>query len=121
MLKIVNKSTGEVIGYETEVRYVSYDANSGTSFQAYGAEDADGIAVRGELYNIGEEEKIPGAGFALIVEIEDGKFHTENREQAVENTDNIETMQGLIMDLDNTNSILQEALMELDNQVNGGE
>lgn len=120
MFKITKRGTAEVIGLVDKLRYIVRDADSGTLFQAFGAYDADGIAVCGTPYNIGEEEKIPDAKFADIVEIDSGEYNFAAHNEIVKNTDDIDTMQGLILEQDNDLCSMQEALLDLDNQINGG-
>ena len=121
MFKVTKRNIGELVGLCDNIRYITYDANSGTFCQAFGADDADGIAIGGNPYNIGNEEKIPGADFVDIDEIDNGEYHFQTNNQVVKSAGEIADMQGLILEQDNTICIMQEAIMEIDNQMNGGE
>lgn len=121
MFRVTKRNSGELVGFCDNIRYITYDANSGTCCQAFGADDADGIAIGGNPYNIGNEEKIPGVGFVDIDEVDSGEYHFQTNNQVVKSTGEIADMQGLILEQDNTICIMQEAIMEIDNQLNGGE
>lgn len=121
MYKVTKRNSGELIGFADKLRYVTYDAGSGTLCQAFSADDAHGIAIGGEAYNFGTEEKIPGKEFVDIDEVDGGEYHFQTNKQVVKSTGEIADMQGLILEQDNSICIMQEALIELDNQVNGGE
>ena len=121
MYKVTKRNFGELVGFADKLRYITYDENSNTFCQAFGANDADGIAIGGNPYNIGNEEKIPDADFVDINEIDNGEYHFQTNQQVVKSTDDISNMQDLILEQDNNLCLMQEAIMDLDNQTNGEE
>ena len=121
MYRIAERGGANLIGLVEKVRYITYDAASGMFFQAFGAQDADGVAVGGVPYNFGDEEKIPDAPFVDISEIDGGEYLFSEHNEVVKNTDEIDELQQLILEQDNELCLTQEAVMKLDNQINGGE
>lgn len=121
MYKLTKRNSSEVVGFTDKLRYVTYDPVSGVFCQAFGPDDAHGVAIQGIAYNIGEQEKIPGAEFVDIDEVDGGEYHFETNNQVVKTTGEVAEMQGLILEQDNALCMMQDAIMELDNQVNGGE
>ena len=139
MYKIV-KRVGGVVGYCDNVRYIVRDPESGMFFRAVGEEDADGVAYRGVVYNFTDEEKIPDAEFVFITEFDGGEYLYNDKEKTDENSDELDEVEDLLMEQDNANAelqdeldtaetllleqdnelcLMQEALMELDNQIKG--
>lgn len=116
MFKVVKRDSAELVGIVNEPRYIVRDPVSGLFFQAYSAENADGISVEGVPYNIGSQEKIPGAEFVGLVEIDNGEYHFQTHQEVVKTTASVSEMQGLILEQDNAISIMEEVLMEMDNQ-----
>lgn len=70
MFRITKRDNAEVIGIVDQPRYVTFDAESNTFLRAFGRDDADGIAVKGQVYNFGDEEKLEGYPFADISEVD---------------------------------------------------
>ena len=70
MFRITKRENAEIIGITEEVRYIVYDAASNTFYRAFSKDDADGIAVRGQVYNFGNNEKLKGYPFADIAEVD---------------------------------------------------
>ena len=70
MYIITKRGTAEIIATVDEIRYIAYDAASNTFCRAFGKDDADGIAVKGQVYNFGDTEKLEGYPFADISEVD---------------------------------------------------
>lgn len=70
MFRITKRENAEVIGIVEHPRYIVYDKASNSFFRAFGKDDADGIAVRGQVYNFGNNEKLKGYPFADIAEVD---------------------------------------------------
>ena len=121
MFRITKRDNAELIGLADKLRYIVRDPGSGTFFQAFGAHDADGIAFGGIAYNVGDEEKIPDADFVDIDNLDGGEYFFADHNEVILHTDEIDDMQQLILEQDNELCITQEALMDLDNQLNGGD
>lgn len=107
MLRITKRDSAEVIGIVENIRYVTFDAASNTFFRAFGRDDADGIAVKGQVYNFGDEEKLKGYPFVDISEIDGSAL--------------IETLQAekaqLQVELTETQAALAEAYETADNDI----
>lgn len=107
MFRITKRDSAEVIGIVEELRYIVYDAASNTFFRAFGRDDADGIAVKGQVYNFGDEEKLKGYPFVDISEIDGSAL--------------IETLQAekaqLQVELTETQAALAEAYETADNDI----
>ena len=70
MFRITKKDTAETIAIVDEIRYITYDKSNNTFFRAFSRDDADGIAVKGQVFNIGDTEKLEGYPFADISEVD---------------------------------------------------
>ena len=70
MFRITKKGTAETIAIVDNIRYITYDKANNTFFRAFGRDDADGIAVKGQVFNIGDTEKLAGYPFADISEMD---------------------------------------------------
>ena len=70
MFRITKKGTAEIIAIVDEIRYITYDATSKTFCRAFGKDDADGIAVKGQVFNFGDTEKLEDYPFADISEVD---------------------------------------------------
>ncbi len=107
MFRITKRGSAEVIGIVEELRYIVYDAASHTFFRAFGRNDADGIAVKGQVYNFGTEEKLEGYPFVDISEVDGAAL--------------IETLQAekkqLQVELTETQAALAEAYETADNDI----
>ncbi len=107
MFRITKRGTAEVIGIVENIRYVTFDAVSNTFFRAFGRDDADGMAVKGQVYNFGDEEKLKGYPFVDISEIDGSAL--------------IETLQAekaqLQVELTETQAALAEAYETADNDI----
>ena len=119
MYRITQHNGAALIGFVDELRYIIRDPASGIFARAFGEHDADGIAVRGTPYNIGDEEKIPGADFVDIDEVDGSEYTFHQQNVTRRNTGDIGDMQQLILEQDNELCLVQEAIMDLDNQLNG--
>ena len=107
MFRITKRNSAEIIGIVDQPRYVTFDSASNTFFRAFGRDDADGIAVKGQVYNFGIEEKLKGYPLADITEIDGAAL--------------IETLQAekkqLQVELTETQSALAEAYETADNDI----
>lgn len=107
MFRITKRDSAEVIGIVENIRYVTFDAASNTFFRAFSRDDADGIAVKGQVYNFGDEEKLKGYPFVDISEIDGSAL--------------IETLQAekaqLQVELTETQAALAEAYETADNDI----
>ena len=74
MFLVSDRDTGKVIGLVEELRYICYDEESKTFFRSMLPKYADGIAVKGQPYNIGTEEKLKGYPFAQYVEVDGSRL-----------------------------------------------
>ena len=70
MYRITKRGSAEVIAIVEEIRYIIYDAASNTFCRAFGKDDADGIAIKGQVFNFGDTEKLKGYPFADISEVD---------------------------------------------------
>lgn len=121
MYQVKNSQTGELLGLITEPKYIKYDANTKTLLFVNNPEIADGIAVDGQAYNL-NEEIIPNAPLVKLRMVDSGEYSFNMHNETVKNIEDIETMQTIMLDQDNLVGMLEDALMDLDNQIaeNGG-
>ena len=107
MFRITKRGSAEIIGIVEEPRYIVLDKASHTFLRAFGKNDADGIAVKGNVYNFGTEEKLEGYPFADIAEVDGAAL--------------IETLQAekkqLQIELTETQAALVEAYETADNDI----
>ena len=121
MFLVRENKTNEMIGIIDKPFYIKYDADSNTLFPIDLEKFADGIAIDGTAYNVGTEEKIPNAPCVHLDEIDTGEYIFFKHNEIVKNTEDITQIQNMILNQDNTIGILEEAIMDLDNQMTGGE
>jgi len=117
MFRITKRGSAEVIGIVEELRYIVYDAASNTFFRAFGREDADGIAVKGHVYNFGDDEKLKGYPFADITEVDGSalieKLQAEKKQLQVELTETQAALAEAYETADNDITATQLALTEI--------
>lgn len=120
MYKIIDAATNQTLGFTNKLSYIYYDQENKIClpFQEKGA---SGIVVDGTAYNITEERRIPKAPLVRIEEVDGGEYLFTNHNETVKNTSDITTMQDLILSQDNSMNSMEEALMDMDNQLAGGE
>ena len=91
MYIITKRGTAEIIATVDEIRYIAYDAASNTFCRAFGKDDADGISVKGQVFNIGNTEKLEGYPFADISEVDGSalieRLQAEKKQLQVELTE----------------------------------
>ena len=78
MFAIYN-SKGEMVDICEEPRYVKKNDNN--VYVQTSREDADGISVRGTLYNLDGRDTIPGAPQAVVTEAEGGELILQNMDR----------------------------------------
>lgn len=116
MLKIINKTNQEVIGVVNELSYIKYDKNSKTFIACISRSLASGIVVDGTPYNIDDEEKIEGADFVIIEEL-DGDYIYTMKNNISSITSSIDDLENISLDQDNQIVPVQEVVMDQDNQI----
>lgn len=72
MYKIIKRNPVELVGLCDEPRYVAFI--DGTYVRARDKSKADAVVFGGNLYNFGDTEKIAGAPFVYVIEIDGGEF-----------------------------------------------
>lgn len=120
MYKITNIRTNQVAGFAEKLNYIKYDSTHKVFLKALTENAADGIVVDGEVYSINDHE-IPNIDQARIEIVDNGEYLFNNHNETVKNTSDVNVMQQLWLDSDNTTNSIEEALMDLDNQMAGGE
>ena len=116
MFVYTKKGSGQILGYSKKLQLFSIV--NGFQVHEIDINKAQGVYINGKEYNIGNTEKIPGAEFAEWLEVKDDDIIMDVRQTTEEQTDYIESLQNIILDQDNYNAILEEAVTELDNQIN---
>lgn len=89
MFRITKRGEATLLGFADNLRYVVFDEQTKTFYQTNNPALADGIAVQGTVYNIGDEEKISGADFADTTEIDGGEYNFSTHNEIVKNTQDI--------------------------------
>lgn len=120
MYKVIDSTTNQLLGFTNTLSYIYYDQENKLCLPFH-KEGASGIVVDGTAYNITEERLIPKAPLIRIEEVDGGEYLFINHNETVKNSSDITTMQELILTQDNDMNALEEALMDLDNQMAGGE
>ena len=117
MFRITKRGSAEVIGIVEELRYIVYDATSNTFLRAFGRDDADGIAIKGQVYNFGHEEKLKGYPFVDISEVDGSalieKLQTEKTQLQIELTETQAALAEAYETVDNDITATQLALTEI--------
>lgn len=72
MFKIV--SAGKIVALCDRPRYIAKNPENGALVKAEGPESAEGLAVAGTVYRLGESESFPDAPEAVISEVEGGEM-----------------------------------------------
>lgn len=123
MFRITKRGSAEVIGIVEELRYIVYDAASNTFFRAFSKDDADGIAVSGQVYNFGADEKLEGYPFADIAEVDGAALietlQAEKKQLQVELTETQAALVEAYETADNDITATQLALTELYERLEG--
>ncbi|MBO5501390.1 MAG: hypothetical protein J6J43_03525 [Oscillospiraceae bacterium] len=118
-------SNGELLALCEQPRYVK--RNQGGIFVEAPQEQAEGIAVGGEVYNLPGGSAIPDAPEALVQEAEAPEYVFRNRARIIENEETtgaaIIAMEEALCEMDNASeerlAAVEEALCELDSATNG--
>ena len=89
MFKIV--SAGKIVALCDKPRYIAKNPENGALVEAEGPESAEGLAVAGTVYRLGESESFPDAPEAVISEVEGGEmiFSTMAQVDTVNTTNGI--------------------------------
>ncbi len=120
-------SGGELLALCEKPRYVKKNAVSGAYVEAK-REEAEAIAVNGELYNLPGGTAIPSAPEAVITERDIPEYVFCNRARIAENEKStgatIVIMEDALCEQDAANdervSAIEDAVCELDSMINGG-
>lgn len=120
-------SGGALIALCEKPRYVKLNEDSGAWVEA-NAEEAVGVSVCGDLYNINGGNAIPDAPEAVVSEGDVSEYVFRNRAKIVENEENTGTaivdVENAVCELDAATdtriSEAETALCELDELINGG-
>lgn len=116
-------SEGKTIDFCNMPRYVKKSYQSGSYIEA-DKDDAEGIAVRGVLYNICGKNLIPGAPQAVIKKDEFPMCIYDNMQHGFDNEENIILVEDALCEMDAQNEAMianiEQALCDLDVGINGG-
>lgn len=120
-------SGGALIALCDKPRYVRMNPDSGAYVEAT-PEEAEGISVKGDLYNINGGNAIPDAPEAVVREDDVAEYVFNNRARIVENEETAGTavvqIEEALCEQDAATeerlTAVEEALCELDNAINGG-
>lgn len=123
MYKIL--SNGSLISLCAKPRYVKINENNGTYIEST-KEDAIGVSIYGNLYNLPGKTTIPDRPEAMIVQDDSEEYIFRNRTQIAENKKNtnisIVKIENAMCDLDTLTAekliTLENALCELDSAIN---
>ena len=113
MFKIIS-DTGQIIGFTDELKYIKYDTVNKTILPTFVESTAIGILVDGYPYNL-NVETIPNHTVVHVENVESGDYIFSTYNQIVKNVADIENIQQIVLDQDNSVNMMEEALMELDN------
>lgn len=120
-------SGGKLLALADSPRYIRRNETSGCYVEA-AKEDAIGVAVAGEVYNLPGGTAIPDAPEAFIRESDASEYVFRNRVMIEENAESAEAAfiqsENALCELDETTesrmSALEDAVCELDEIINGG-
>lgn len=115
MLLIRNASTKEKIGLVDKLKYIQVGTNGHLIIEALNPASADGIVYQGIAYNIDQNKTIPNAPLVEFEEVDTGLYVQDQSDITSHNTNDILTLQQVILLQDNYIATLEEALMDLDN------
>lgn len=76
MYKILHD--GEVIAIVDDVRYVRKKASTGCWIQAHDEDDAEAIALNGDIYSIEGKTLVPETSVALVKYVDGGQYISQN-------------------------------------------
>jgi len=114
-------SGGALLALCDKPRYVRLNPDSGAFIEA-AKEDAEAIAVRGELYNLPGGSAVPGAPEALAVEREVPEFVFQNQARITANESAVAGAEDAICEQDTAAEMrlgaLEDAICELDAAIN---
>ncbi len=114
-------SGGALLALCDKPRYVRFNPKSGAYVES-GADDAEAVAVNGELYSLPGRAAIEGRPEALVVERESAEYVFQNKMQIAANEARSEaaftTVEGALCEQDTASdrrlSALENAICELD-------